>query len=362
MSLQPNGKRVTLATVAARAGVSVTTVSSILSGRDKFMKIYRSETIAKVRQTAERLGYRANLFATGLPMKRPPFFALVLQDLHREALGSWHQRGYEGSLLAGAMWAAMERRLYPVTAATLKEPDRAAVQEIARLIDGGVFGTIVRTPGSHFGQFLAQRYDAGHPLVVVFPRKAGSWKTNAIDVDNAAVGRMAAHLLAQRRRKRWALVRYDKVRDAVGLRCEHFLSMAREAGATLDTIRLSVEMNEMQARDLIARRCEQSKPDGLFAPEAVPAVGSLLACIKLGTKPTEDFDLVGCDCASWYSMYLPTITCVDVSWEEVGMRAVQELANMYEHNENRFHSILLEPRVVEGGTCPLPTTLQSASL
>jgi LacI family transcriptional regulator len=354
MGLQRNGKRVTLATVAERAGVSITTVSAILSGRDKFLKVYRPETIAKVQQAAERLGYRANLFATGLPVKRPPFFALVLQDFRKEVLGSWHQWGYEGSLLAGAIWGAMEGRLYPVTAMIPREPDDAALQEVARLIDGGVFGTIVRTPNPHFEKFLLKRYESGHPIVVVFPRRLAAWKTNAIDVDNTALGETAARLLAARHRKRWALVRYDRLSEPDRLRCEQFLRVAREVGAAVETARVPIGANESAVRDVLAHRWERSRPDAVFAPESVSSVGSLLACDKIGLKAMEDFDLVGCDCASWHSTYLPAITCVDVSWEQVGTKAVDRLAGMYEQNEARFENVFLGPRIVPGGTCPVP--------
>ncbi len=359
--MRPNGKRVTLATVAEHAGVSITTVSAILSRRDKFLRVYRPETIAKVQQTAERLGYRANLFATGLPVKRPPFFALVLQDFRKEALGSWHHWGYEGSLLAGAIWAAMERRLYPVTATIPRQPDKAALHEVARLIDGGVFGTIVRTPDPQFEDFLFQRYNAGHPLVVVFPRHWSAWKTNAIDVDNAAVGQTAAKLLAARRRKRWALVRYARLSDSDRLRCEHFLRVAQEVGATVKVTRVPVGTNESAVGAFVADQWKRLRPDGVFAPESVSSVGSLLACNKLGLKPAEDFDLVGCDCVSWHSAYLPAITCVDVSWEQVGMQAVEMLAGMYQHNRARSESILLRPRVVAGGTCPVSAEFGAAT-
>ncbi len=349
-----NGNRVTLATVAKRAGVSVTTVSSILSGRDELLKLYRPETIDKVVQTAERLNYRANLFATGLPVKRPPFFALVLQDFRRAALGSWHLMGYESSLMAGAIWAAMERRLYPVTAMVDRELDEAGVRDIARLIDGGVFGTVVRTPNPLFEKYLRTRYDAGHPLAVVFPRRLAVWQTNAIDVDNAAVGQMAARLLAERGRKVWTLVRYDKLNDADQLRCGEFLRVAKEAGAAVETVRVPSGTTELGVRQYLTSRWQRSQPDAVFAPENVSSVGSLLACIEVGMRPTEDFDLVGCDCASWHHTYLPMITCIDISWEQVGTRAVEELERMYEQKTSRFDNVVLKPRIVAGGTCPVP--------
>ena len=55
--------RVTLAHVADRAGVSTATASLILSRREEYIRQFRTDTVEKVRRSAKRLGYRANLFA-----------------------------------------------------------------------------------------------------------------------------------------------------------------------------------------------------------------------------------------------------------------------------------------------------------
>ena len=67
-------KRVTVAGVAERAGVSTTTVSLILSERQEYLRQFHPDTIKRVRDTARRLGYHGNLFASGLPTKASPFF------------------------------------------------------------------------------------------------------------------------------------------------------------------------------------------------------------------------------------------------------------------------------------------------
>ncbi len=359
MGARPKKTRVTLATVAEHASVSVTTVSVILSGRQELLKLYHPDTIEKVRQTAKRLGYRANLFATGLPVNRSPFFALVLQDLRKQPLGALHLWAHEGPLLAGVISAATERRLYPVAASILPDADEAAVHDISRIIDGGVCGAIVRTPNSLFERFLRSRLEEHRPLVVVFPRRLAAWPTNAIDVDNAAVGATAGHMMAERGRRRWVLVRYAKMSDGEQLRCRYFDRVARTIGATLETICLPMNIDEFTARDLLTSRLERLRPDGVYAAESTSSVGSLLACTEAGLRPAEDVDLIGCDCSTWQSANLPSITCVDISWEQVGMAAVLELAKMNETGTSRFDTVLLKPRIVAGGTCPVPAALET---
>ena len=354
----PRNPRVTLATVAGRAGVSVTTVSVVLSGQPKMLQRYRSQTIAKVRCAAKKLGYRANLFATGLPTQRSLFFALVLPDFRKETMGTAHLLGYEGALLSGVISTGTEQGLYPVTVMVSRDPDEAAIQAAGRVIDGGVFGSIVRSPNAVFDRFLFSRLRAGHPVVGIFPRRLSHWATNGIDVDNRAIGRTAASLIAPRNRRRWVLVRYERWGESNRLRCEGFVQAAREIGREVTAIRLPMQINEYQAADFLANRFDKLRPDAVFGPESTSSIGGALACTRLGMKPGEDYDLVGCDSAAWQMPGMPAITCVDISWEAVGTRAVQELALMHQTGAREFPTVLLPPRIVARDTCPVPETLQ----
>ena len=83
-----------------------------------------------------------------------------------------------------------------------------------------------------------------------------------------------------------------------------------------------------------------------------------MGCVKAGMKPAEDFDLVGCDCALWQSDPFPTITSVDVSWKDVGLLAMDKLLELTRSGTVEFETILLGPRVVPLGTCPVPPGFQ----
>ncbi len=71
----PRGRRVTLAHVAERAGVSRSAVSFVLSGRTD--QRLSEETSARVRRAAEELGYRPNAAAQTLRTGRSGTVALV---------------------------------------------------------------------------------------------------------------------------------------------------------------------------------------------------------------------------------------------------------------------------------------------
>lgn len=359
MSPRARKDRVTLKTVAEKAGVSVATVSLILSGRDEWLRQFHPDTIAKVQNCAKRLGYRANLFATGLPMKTSSFFSLVLADIGDKDLGTWHHWAFEGSLLAGVVRAAVDRRLYPVVATADHATDETGIRQIGKIINGGVFGSIVRSPNPELEKFLRARLKQGHPLVVVFPRKLQSWPTNALDVDNLEIGRLAARILLERGRKRWLLVRYQKPRDAHRLRQEGFLRFAHEAGIPVHLVSLTMDVDEARAARQVIPELNDAKADGMFALDCVSSVGAVMACVESGRRASADLDVLGCDCSLSQCGNIPTITSVDISWREVGVRAVKELTEMSDAGQSSFDSIKVLPRVVSGLTCPVPEHLRS---
>jgi len=345
--------RVTLAHVASRAGVSTATVSLVLSDRQEYISQFRPSTVEKVRRTAERLGYRANIFASGLPGKATPFFALVIRDLGRLDTYSWHAWAFEGELLAGIVSVAAGEGLYPIVA-TLdhKSPD-SGVRSTERVIAGGVLGSIVRAQNPPLEKFLRQQLRRNQRIVVIFPDQIRRWSENAIIADNPAIGRRAGRLLAAQGCRRWVFARYDikGMRDSHALRLEGFRQVAEEVGAKLAILRLPRDTTEVNGA---GARIRLPQCDGLFAADSVLSIGALMVCRRAGLRVGTDLRLVGVNCSRWSAADCPQITSVDISWREVGEIAMRELVRLTETGEHRFASVLVAPRVVPGETCPAP--------
>ncbi len=95
-----SSRRVRMIDVARRAGVSPTTVSFVLSGRDD-MRISES-TRQNVLRAARDLDYRPNLVARGLRTRESRLICLISDTLLTEQ--------YAGELIRGSLHAAAEQR------------------------------------------------------------------------------------------------------------------------------------------------------------------------------------------------------------------------------------------------------------
>ena len=77
---RPNASMVTLRDVAQGSGVSITTVSRILNGRESGVPI-REETRQRVLAVAAELGYKPNLLARGLRGSRSSLLGVIARDI-----------------------------------------------------------------------------------------------------------------------------------------------------------------------------------------------------------------------------------------------------------------------------------------
>lgn len=352
VATKPPIRRVTQADIAEQAGVSVTTVSLILSRREEYVRQFHPDTVTRVRETAKRLGYHTNLFAAGLPNKSSPFVALIIRDFVHQELFNWHLWAFEGELLASVVKRGGEMGLFPIVVTVDPCAQQESLPPVEHIVEGGVFGSIVRAPNPLLEKFLRQQINRGQRIVVLFPDQPSRWPANAIMADGVAAGRMAGELLAAQGRKKWAVVHYRNIKVCESqLQCRRgFEEVARQAGATVHALRLPRLIEEVTPQDLA--RVRRLGADGYYGVDSMLAICALQSCLAVGLHPNVDFNLVGMNCACWHSPPLPLITSLDVSWAEVGSVAIRELVKMSETRTAQFESILARPQIRPGETCP----------
>ncbi|OEV13881.1 hypothetical protein AN219_28670 [Streptomyces nanshensis] len=127
--MPPSPSRVTQADVARHAGVSRTTVSFVLSGRED-MRI-SIEARQRILGAAQELGYRPNLTAQSLRTRKTYTVGLV-----SDRVASTH---YAGEMIQGALEAALERDhlLYFAESGDDPEAERKLLQGMLdRQVDG----------------------------------------------------------------------------------------------------------------------------------------------------------------------------------------------------------------------------------
>jgi LacI family transcriptional regulator len=73
-------KRVSISDIAKKLKVSPTTVSFVLNGKSKEMRV-RDEIVKKIKNYVEKVGYKANTFAQGLRTGKSKIIGLMVEDI-----------------------------------------------------------------------------------------------------------------------------------------------------------------------------------------------------------------------------------------------------------------------------------------
>jgi len=339
--------------IADRAGVSRATVSLILTGRPEIVEKFKPETVAKVRELAEEMGYQANIMALSLRAPHPSFYGLILRGTGAADAISWHHQAFEGQFLAGALEASRILGLYPVLATQDSPYPEAALKRVRGVLDGGVFGAILRTPRPVLEGQLRRQIEQGLPIVIVFPESPTTCPSNAIDVDNFAAGRLAAKLLRDAGRQRLLLIQDEVTWEAIRLRNQGFMALSEQTGASIEVVTVPAGMDAQATEDWLAAGLRDHRPDGIYTASSVTGVEALMACQAAGLKVPQEAALVGSDAALWQAPGCPAITSVDVSWYSVGEMAVRKMVELEDKEESAFPNVAMPPQVRVGGTCPL---------
>src|SRR5256885_1295902 len=128
---------VTLRDVAVAAGVSVATVSKVVSGRHVDARI-PPVTVERVRSFVQQLGYVPNHAARSLRARRTGQVGLVLNTLYGPDLSP--MLTFDGGLLLGLSMAAQELDLPAVV--IYPSPNSKAIADPDRYLDGRIDGLL----------------------------------------------------------------------------------------------------------------------------------------------------------------------------------------------------------------------------
>ena len=296
-----------MADVAARAGVSVKTVSRVVNGEE----YVTTATIERVNDAVRSLGFRANLAASTLARgSGTGTVGLVIGDVADP---------FYARLARGVEQVAVAQRHVVLVSSSAEDVERER-DIIASLADRHVAG-VVAVPSSARQDWLAAEQSRGLQVVFVDrPGEAGAADCVLTDnVAGAAAG--VSHLLAAGCR-RVAFVGnagvYTSDRRLQGYRDAH-----ASAGLPVEESRVvlgprSVDAAEQAVRELLDR---PDPPDGVFGQNDLMSIGAWRAVHAAGAAAR----IVGFDDFELADVLDPPVTVVQQDTEELGRRAARML-------------------------------------
>jgi LacI family transcriptional regulator len=330
----------TLRDVAREAGVHVSTVSRVLNNQAAAGRI-TPDTEERIRETAQRLGYRRNTIARALRTGRTLVVGMVVPDVANL---------YQAGITRGAGDVLYEDGYSLILASTDDDPDHAESQVSAMLgvqAEGLMYG-VAREDDA----VLAGIIDEGIP-VVLFNRAANIPGVSAVLPDDHTGTRLAVeHLLSLGHTKIVHVGGPENVSSSVN-RLGAFEDVLRVAGLT-GGHHFALRHIEEEG-DRVTRILLEEWPDttAVLAANDRLALGAIDAIVASGRSCPEDVSVVGFNDMPYSDRFSPPLTTIRISQYELGARTARRLLETIADPGMPAETQLVAPElVVRGSTAP----------
>jgi LacI family transcriptional regulator len=308
-------KEITIYDIANKLKLSASTVSRALKDHPAINK----KTKKRIFDTAEKMGYRSNLFARNLRQQKTMTIGVMVQELNSN---------FMTSLLSGIENVANKAGYGVIITNSTDNTDREAANA-RNLFDRRVDGLII-LPASgsndleHFNGFV----EKGIPVVLIDSQhqKAG---ITAVVIDNKMCGYMATKHLIDQGCRRIAHItadvkkpinaqRYNGYRDALAEKKVPFNERLVINAAYTEEDSIEAAKKVMQLKPL---------PDGIFINNDFAAAVCIRTLQENKIKVPQDVAVVGFNNDAIATFIRPALTTVNYPGKDMGEAAARTLIN-----------------------------------
>ena len=308
-----NSKAVTIRDVASKAGVSVTTVSRVLNGKDDISE----ETTKKVLTVVQDLGYASSLAARGMRSHRTNLIGLILHDVASL---------YSQEIMRGVnqVIAKIDKDLIIYTSGGL---DRENVAQHERyyvaLLNGSITdGAIVVTP-------TATQFTTHAPLVIIDPNNETP-DYPAIIATNQEGALAAMNYLTDLGHHRIGHIAGEMKLISANQRLQGYKDGLDAAGIPLNEELIEIGDYTTETALICARRLLSlaDRPTAIFAANDMSAMGVYQAARELDLQIPRDLSVIGFDNLHEAAYLNPPLTTIDQFLEKMGTIATEMIAKL----------------------------------
>jgi DNA-binding LacI/PurR family transcriptional regulator len=337
---------VTLRDVAQASGVSITTVSRILNGRESGVPI-RDETRQRVLAVAAEMGYKPNLLARGLRGSRSSLLGVIARDISDP---------FHTQILRGINAAAQARDYRLFLGHVDYRPDVALTY--GSMFERSHADGIIIIGDIDGADSTLEVFAEQHRYVLGVTDRTERRQIPGVYADSRVGTKLALEHL-------WGLghqsiVCVSDVLTFDGrLRIDLYKQFMQERGVAdrieVHVSELSPDLGLELGQRIFASFDPQTSPTAIFATSDTIAMGLMQAAYQAGIAMPDRLSIIGFDDIDFASYTIPPLTTISQSGVEMGRIATELLLDMIDNARDRseVNDVILSPRlVVRGSTAP----------
>ncbi len=342
-------KAATIRDVAERAGVSVASVSRVLTGAG----VVAEPTRSKVLEAVEALSYVPHSGARSLSTSRTDVIGVILPDLFGE---------FFSELIRGMDVACRQQGRHLIVSSS--HDDAANAAAAIRSMRGRVDGLIVLSPHLDSGELTTSL--SGRLPVLLMNGGDLQGQQPSMAVDNAGGARAAIAHLAGLGRRRIAHVGGPAGNVEARQRRQGYVEAM--SGAGLEPIVAEGEFTQASGFAAASALLRSGRaPDAVFAGNDAMAIGVLLAIQDAGLRCPDDVAVVGFDDVPIAELVRPGLTTLHIDIAGMGRRAVDRLIAEIDGDASQPRATndaareIIVPRLVVRQSCGSQTSKPGSS-
>jgi DNA-binding LacI/PurR family transcriptional regulator len=345
--------------VATLAGISVSTVSNLLNGRPDRM---RPETVQRIEEAIERLGYRPSWAARHLKRGFTPVIGLLVPSVANP---------FHGAVARAVEVAAQRHGFQVVLGNGLRDAARER-QYAEDFFDFGIRGLIVSSSPfdlDHFSELMRRGLSiAAFDLVTTGEGTEPEIET--VSIDNQRAGYLATKHLIELGHRRIGYVSGATLTMSRRDRLEGYRIALLEAGIEFDPKLIAagdgaIGYDDTHAAEdgriaTLALLRSSQPPTGLVSLNDMHALGACAAVRDNGGRVPEDVSIVGIDDIALSSLVSPPLTTIHQPIDRLSEAAVDVLTRRISGRDSRpARHIVLEPHLVVRASTAKPRGAKS---
>lgn len=322
----------TIRQAAEAAGVSIATVSRVLSGKGGVSE----ELAEKVRQAVAELGFRPNRVARGLRRQHTQTIGVIVTDISNPFFTSVLQ----------SIEAVLESSRHVLLLCNSDEQPGREKLHLDTLLAEGVAGIILAPTRSD-----AHRYqhiiDSGIPIVTI-DREVHGLRADSVTINNIEAARLAVNHILELGHTRIGLITGPSHATTSVDRKKGYLQALKDGGIRPDSDYIQTA-DYKQAGGLLAM-CRllalPNPPTAVMVLNNLMTLGALQAIHERRLAIPADIALIGFDDMPWAASLQPPITVVAQPTYALGEAAAQLLLHRISNPDRPVHKMMLEANLI----------------
>ncbi|MBF9018019.1 MULTISPECIES: LacI family DNA-binding transcriptional regulator [unclassified Oceanispirochaeta] len=324
--------------VAKLAGVSVSTVSRVISGA---MKV-EEPTKKKVVEAIRKVDYKPNLMAQGLRIKKGNMIGFIVPEISHPSFVNF---------INYAEKYASHKSLSLIVCNTHNDPKKAA-EAFDNLLRRNING-IILSRVSDESQVLNFISKTDTPVIII-DRALNHENLPNLILDNYKAGKIAAEHFLRAGHRHIACVTGSQKILLVRERLNGFRDTLQENGIVLEDNHVFEGAFTFETGVKAVHLFEElnSDVDAVWAQSDIIAAGLIASYQRIGRHIPEDVAIIGMDDISLSTMIYPTITSIKQPYEEMSRKAVEIIDTLADGGSLDRSHFVFEPELIVRESAP----------